>query len=297
VKTFALLGHPLGHSVSPALHHAAYEQFGLDHRYVTIDCPDEDAVKAQREALVRRELAGLNITVPWKRLALRLADRVDPSAARTGAANVWVRTEEGQVVAHNTDAGALRDCLRAARIPRDAENLETLVLGNGGAARAAVVACLEAGARIVRVSARKWRGVRAAWEHVADVVQLGATPVAWVDDAGAASNAPVATAALQSGLIVQATSAGMKGVGGGDQVAAVIPWSRLPSSVFVYDVVYNPERTPFLDAAREHGLRHEGGLSMLVGQAALAIHSWLGLEPSHERMREAATRAIFGASR
>jgi shikimate dehydrogenase len=141
VKTFALLGHPLGHSVSPALHHAAYEQFGLDHRYVTIDCPDEDAVKAQREALVRRELAGLNITVPWKRLALRLADRVDPSAARTGAANVWVRTEEGQVVAHNTDAGALRDCLRAARIPRDAENLETLVLGNGGAARASPSCC------------------------------------------------------------------------------------------------------------------------------------------------------------
>jgi shikimate 5-dehydrogenase len=68
-------------------------------------------------------------------------------------------------------------------------------------------------------------------------------------------------------------------------------------SVFVYDVVYKPDRTPFLDAASEHGLRHEGGLSMLIGQASLAIQLWLAFEPSRDRMLEAAREAIFGASR
>jgi shikimate dehydrogenase len=293
VKTFALLGHPVGHSLSPALHHAAYRELGLDHRYITIDCPDEAAVRAQRQALVRGELSGVNITVPHKRLALALADSVHPSAARTGAANVWVREESGKVVAHNTDAGALADRLRAGLRPVPGAAPAALVLGSGGAARAAVVACLDIGAGPVRVSSRRWSGDPRGWEQASAFADLGAVPIAW---SGPAASLPtLVDAARESLLVIQATSAGMLGVGGGEQVSSIIPWSRLPASAFVYDVVYNPARTPFLDAAREHQLRQEGGLSMLVGQAALAIELWLGVEPSRERMREAADRAIFGA--
>jgi shikimate dehydrogenase len=280
--------------LSPALHHAAYRELGLDHRYVTIDCPDEGAVRAQRDALVRAELAGLNITVPWKRVALALADEVHPSARRTGAANVWVRGEAGQVIAHNTDCSALADCLRAGLAEPSLAG-PALVLGNGGAARAAVVACLDVGARPVRVSARRWQGERVDWEQADAFAALGAEPIAWVDSSSGRSRT-LADAASESQLLVQATSAGMQGVVGGELVAGVIPWSRVRPSAFAYDVVYKPARTPFLDAAREHRVRHEGGLPMLVGQAALAIQLWLGVEPSRERMREAADRAIFGVA-
>lgn len=295
MKTFAVLGHPIAHSLSPALHHAAYLELGLDHRYVTIDCPDEEAVRAQRTALVKGELGGVNITVPWKRTALALADRVDASAARTGAANVWVRSPDGEVVAYNTDAGALRDCLHAGLVETGASPVRALVLGAGGAARAAVVACLDLGAASVCVSARKWQGDPASWEQARAFRELGANPVAWTESALAREC--VSSAAEGCTLIVQATSAGMLGVGGGEQVASIVPWSRVDRSAFVYDVVYKPARTPFLDAAQQQGLSHEGGLSMLVGQAALAIQLWLGVLPSHERMRAAANQALFGATR
>jgi shikimate dehydrogenase len=95
-------------------------------------------------------------------------------------------------------------------------------------------------------------------------------------------------------VIVQATSAGMKGVGGGETVVEVIPWDLLARTVFLYDVVYNPPVTPFLQRAAQAGLRAEGGLSMLVGQAGLAIQIWLGVEPPLQAMREAAEAVLFG---
>lgn len=294
MKTFALLGHPVAHSLSPVLHHTAYRELGVDHRYVTIDCPDEAAVRAQRDALARGDLAGVNITVPWKRLALELADAVDPSAVRTGAANVWVRGSRGQIVAHNTDCGALAECLRTGLGPNAGPPGGALVLGNGGAARAAVVACLDVGAAPVWVGARRFQGRKDEWAGADAFASLGATPVAWSRNA---SEPALVDAALGCQLIVQATSAGMQGVGGGEELARVLPWGRLRPSVFLYDVVYKPDRTPFLDAASEHGLKHEGGLSMLIGQACLAIQLWLAFEPNRDRMRAAAREAMFGASR
>src|SRR5690242_6072985 len=104
---FVLIGHPVGHSVSPAIHGAAYRALGVQHRYDVCDCPTPDDVRAQVARLRAREIAGANVTVPWKRLALELADRSDASARATGVANVLSRADDGQIVASNTDAGAL----------------------------------------------------------------------------------------------------------------------------------------------------------------------------------------------
>src|SRR5687768_4730055 len=115
---FALIGHPVAQSISPELHGAAYVSLGASHTYEKRDCPDEAAVRREVEALRRGDLAGINVTVPWKRLALALADRQHELAAQIGAANVLVREVGGAIAAYNTDALALAAELRGRSAPR-----------------------------------------------------------------------------------------------------------------------------------------------------------------------------------
>src|SRR5690606_33967675 len=214
-----------------------------------------------------------------------LADEVDSSAAETGAANVLVRDASGLIVAYNTDAPALGQLLTNGA--PQGQRQAALVLGNGGAALAAVVAAEHAGCERVYVSARRWSGAAQSWESASEFERLGASPRAW-------GRAVLGAIAPELTLLVQATSAGMRGVGGGQELVDALPWEDFSPSLFAYDVVYNPEVTPFLARAAERGLRCEGGLSMLVGQAALAIELWLSVEPPRAHMMARARAAIFG---
>jgi shikimate dehydrogenase len=290
-KTFVLIGHPVSHSLSPAIHHAAYAELGLaSHRYLTVDCPDEVAVRAEFDALRRGEIAGANVTVPWKRLALALSDERNASAEATGAANVLVPVGDGRlcrIVAHNTDVPALAEELRVGRPSAQSAT----ILGNGGAALAAVAACRAIGIGRSVVTARTWRGQRtAAWRGADELARGGAVPVAWPDDG--ARDSEFHRAVVVSDIIVQSTSDGMQGASDGTSVRDIVPWAALDTRAFVYDVVYNPAETAFVRAARARGLRAENGLGMLVRQAALAIELWLGGTPRLEPLAGAATRAL-----
>jgi shikimate dehydrogenase len=293
--TFALLGHPVGHSVSPAIHGAAYHALGVAHRYEVRDCPTPEHVRAQVEKLRARELRGVNVTVPWKRLALELADRADPSAAATGVANVLSREKDGTITASNTDAGALAEEIAALHpAPKRAA-----IIGAGGAAQAAVVACRSLGLTEVAVSSRSWRVIepRAGWKHAAAFESLGALPLAWPEHGEDRRPDAFTTFMLRADVIVQATSAGMRGAGPGEEVSAWVPWRELPAGAVAIDVVYNPPRTPFLIAASEAGVVSQGGLGMLVRQAALALEIWLGqseawVKPDLARLSAAAERAL-----
>lgn len=280
---FVLLGHPVGHSLSPSIHQAVYDVYRLPHRYELVDCATPAEVAQQVAELRAGRVAGANITVPWKRTALELADAAHSSAQDTGAANVLLLDGRGAVTAHNTDAPALARIVQSGAPSPDQRG--ALILGNGGAALAAVVAATSAGFSTVYVSARRWHSGLAAAEGSAEFVSLGAQPLVW-------SERVFGTVAPNLGLVVQATSAGMTGIGGGEELAAMMPWSRLPNDAFIYDVVYNPSLTPVLQQARAAGLSAEGGLSMLVGQAALAIELWLGIEPPLELMAERARTAM-----
>jgi shikimate dehydrogenase len=282
-QQYILIGHPVSHSISPQIHSAVYQQMGLPHQYVAVDCPDEAAVAAQIGRLRRGEIAGANVTVPWKRVALALADELDESASRTQAANVLHRTADGRIRAYNTDQGAL------ARLLLEGSNgvvRQVTILGNGGAALAAAVAAQRAGATQIVVSARRWQGAE-PWPDRQEFGGLGVITLPW-------GSHEFGEALVGADVIVQATSAGMKGVGFGETVTRVIPWEKLKPSVFLYDVVYNPPLTPFLDQAQRSGHRAEGGLSMLLGQAALAMNIWLGIDAPLGAMRAAAERALFG---
>jgi len=290
---FVLLGHPVSHSMSPAIHQAAYDELGLAHRYELVDVPGEAALAAAIDALRRGEIAGANVTVPWKREALRLCDERADSARAVGAANVLLRDEQGRVVAHNTDVPALAEEIRR-RVPA-ARRL--VVIGNGGAALAAVAAGSLLSAESVSVTARRWSDSLPPREfaHGEEFSALGARLLAW--PSGALAHASVARACREADVIVQATSAGLHGAEAGGALAAIIPWPQLSKSVLAYDVVYNPPETEFLRAAREHGLAHAHGLGMLVTQAALAVELWLGTKPAFEPLYAAASACLAARSR
>jgi shikimate dehydrogenase len=271
--TFVLLGHPVAHSVSPAIHGAAYRTLRLPHRYEVRDCPTPEHVRAQVDAIRSGALAGANVTVPWKRLALELADRADDSARATGVANVLSCDERGVITASNTDAGALAQEIAALHSsPRRA-----VVIGAGGAAQAAVVACRSLGLVEVAVSSRGWLGGEpsSAWKHAATFERLGAVPRAWPEHAADRRPEALTAALLEADVIVQATSAGMHGAGPGEAVSDWVPWRELRPGAIAIDVVYNPRVTPFLARAAAAGVAHTDGLGMLVRQAALALQIWL----------------------
>jgi len=296
MSRFVLIGHPVGHSLSPAIHRAAYRALGLSHEYDLVDAVDEAAVRGIVDELRRGRIAGANVTVPYKRLALELADRAHPLAASTGAANVLAR-EGSQVVAYNTDVLALADQLGE----RAAGARVAAVIGNGGAALAALAACRSLGVERVGVVARAWRAAErpARWPRAAEFQKAGAIVLPWPSEpvpgrAGVAGDA-WDTLVCSSQIIVQATSAGMLGVGDGGSVRDIVPWPRLGAGTLAFDVVYNPPVTPFLEAANAAAVRSEGGLGMLVGQAARTLSLWLGVEPPRGSMREAAEQALEAA--
>jgi shikimate dehydrogenase len=294
-RSFCLIGHPVGHSLSPAIHRAAYAELGLlDCEYETRDCPDEAAVRGAVAALRSGAIAGANVTVPWKRLALELADDVDRSARDTGAVNVLVATGSGpsrRISAFNTDAPALAEELHRGRpAARSA-----VIIGKGGAALGAVSACRLLGVADIAIVARGWtEGARGAWVGASEFAALGARTVAWPQGN---EDGEWRRAVAAADLVVQATSDGMHGASDGSQVKGLVPWDAVPRDAFVYDVVYNPSVTPLVAAAREHGLRAETGLGMLVGQAVLAIERWLGQRPAALPLLRAAEQALAEKTR
>jgi shikimate dehydrogenase len=282
---FALLGHPVAHSMSPAIHHAAYRALGLPHRYELIDAPTEVELATAVAALRRGEIAGANVTIPWKRAALRLADVADASAAEIGAANVLVKSAERGIVAYNTDVLALRDELAAlVSAPR-----RVLVIGSGGAALAAVASARRLGAEVGVVARRYQLNADGGVEGGDEMAALAAVPLPWP---AAGGSERFLDFARRAELVVQATSAGMHGADGGDAVADLTPWAELPEHAAAYDLVYNPAETPFLARARAAGRRAQGGLGMLVGQAQAALELWLGKSTPRQPLLDAAQAAL-----
>lgn len=280
---FQLIGHPVRHSLSPAIHRAAYRELGEQHEYGLLDAASEADVEAAVAAIRCGEIAGANVTIPWKRSAFSLADRTSAAAQRLQVANVLAFVE-GQVVGHNTDVLALEEEFR-----RLAPASRAIVLGSGGAVPAVVAACRAAGASEVWVTARRFTPAlpESSWPGVRELVGLGAQAFAW-PASGQQEAGVFRRLASQTQLIVQGTSAGMQGADSGEPLAAMVPWKDFPPDALAYDLVYIPLETPFLRAARSAGLRGEHGLSMLVGQALLSVEIWLGRRPAALPLMQAA---------
>ena len=253
------------------MHAAAFRALGLPHHYEAVRVR-EDELGSWVAKLRSGAFEGLNVTVPHKRAILAHVDVVDACAALVGAANTLVRDDAGRIVAYNTDVAAITEELRALApdLTDTAPGAAALVLGSGGAARAAIVA-LARGLGVRRVVVRARRDAAELVRELEAALRRSGHEVTVV----AEGLAPSREAERGVVYLVQATSAGMQGAEPGASVAAAVAWTALPARAAALDVVYAPPDTPFLGLAWEHGIRAAGGLGMLARQGALAFELWL----------------------
>jgi len=264
-----VLGWPVAHSRSPAMHNAALAALGMDGwRYQRLPVPPVLFAETTR-ALAGSGFLGANVTIPHKQAALAVAIRASPAAREIGAANTLTFAADGTIAAENTDAPGL-----IAALGQSPRGMRALVLGAGGSARAAVWALREAGASEVSI----WNRTRARAEALAR--ELGARAVAVPEPAD---------------LLVNCTSVGLEGPAL-ERSATVDPalnqlgltFDQVGEYSYVVDLVYRTGSTALLAAAAAHGARTLDGLEILVAQGALSFKLWTGREPPLDVMRRAA---------
>jgi shikimate dehydrogenase len=274
-EIYGVIGHPIAHTASPAMHDAAFAALGLNARYVAFDVAPEavgDAVRGMRALGVR----GLNVTVPHKQAVMPFLDEIADDAAIIDAVNV-IHNTDGRLVGHNTDAVGLLRSLEEAGMGM--KGADVALLGAGGAARAVVRAARLARARSVTIINRTLSKA----EALAAAFSSDAMPVSAPGPGNPAFDSGVKNAKI----IVNATSLGMM-----ESDAAPLNFELLDTGHCVIDIIYNPWETALLRAARESGARTLNGFGMLVHQAAESFHIWTGRPAPIEAMRRAGEKFI-----
>ncbi|MBF0665199.1 MAG: shikimate dehydrogenase [Brevundimonas sp.] len=255
-------GHPIGHSLSPLIHTAWILAAGLDARYGAFGPETPERFRALVQRGRSGGLRGLNVTAPYKAPALSLADEVGATAAACGSANLLL-FEAGRVIADSTDGAGLMAALAEQAAGLEVAGQPVVVLGAGGAARAAVAALAAAGA------------------EVAVVNRTPARAEALTAEVGGVVGGPGATAG--AALIVNALS-----------VPPEIDVGALRPDAVLMDMTYRPLITPFLAAGRARGLTTVDGLAMLIGQARPSFSALFGVEPPGIDVRALALAALEG---
>ena len=275
-----IFGYPIAHSISPAMHQAALDHAGIDATYDAWETPP-DAL-AQGVLMLRGDdYLGANVTVPHKQAVMEHLDQIDELATRIGAVNTIVN-EGGRLLGSNTDAAGFIDSLRD-EAGLNPSGLEAVLVGAGGAARAAAYALAMEGAASLTIANRTLERARTLADEVGRT-GLKAQALALDDD-------ELPHRCLEAQLIVNSTSVGM--LHGPAEGLSPIPSEVIRPGVVVYDMVYNPADTPLLKTARSGGAKVAGGLLMLVYQGAASFRQWTGRHAATTVMLDAARRALF----
>ena len=281
-RPLAVVGHPIRHSVSPDMHNAAIAKLReqdskfTDWVYYRFDIPPEDFAKAV-PLFYKKNFLGLNLTIPHKVQAMDLIYGVSPDAERMGACNTLVWGEHGYD-GFNTDGYGLKTALQLD-LGIDLRGATVMLLGSGGAARAAAVQCLLDGCAKLYVGNRSVDRLGS----LLSVVQ--SMPGGERVEAFPLSEPPEDLP--ERGVLVNATSLGLM-----SEDPAPFDVSRLPPAWGVYDMIYNPDETGLLRAARARGLAAANGLSMLVHQGARSLEIWSHLDVDAHVMMRAACHAL-----
>lgn len=263
MRVAAAIGSPIGHSLSPAIHNAAFATLPDDWRYVTFDVPPGGAAAAL-DAMRALGLVGLSVTTPHKQAVADAVDRVDPPAQALRSVNTVAVDEHGGLVGYSTDGNGFVDALVVAGV--DPAGARVAVVGAGGAARSVIDALGRHGASEIVV-------VNRTPTHAASAVELARTA-----RIGAMGDVTVCD------IVVNATTVGM----GDRDDATPIDARLLQPAHIVADLVYHPLRTRLLRDAAAAGARTIDGLGMLVHQAVRAQELWTGHRPDPGPMRAAA---------
>ncbi|HEY1615479.1 MAG TPA: hypothetical protein VGF97_17500 [Rhizomicrobium sp.] len=263
-----VIGWPVAHSLSPRLHGHWLAEYGIDGAYVPLPVRPF-ALGSALEGLRDAGFRGVNVTVPHKEAAYAVAGICDQAAGLLGAANLLL-FGDGGFEARNSDAEGLAASLMAELGAKGLDGANVVLLGAGGAARAAILACASLKANAVCVLNRSPRRAAILVEALRPRINIALA-------SGGLDEWPrVAADAL---LLIHATPAGMKGAGAAPAAAPLVDVAALPAAAAVCDLVYNPLETPLLTAARARGLAIIDGLGMLLHQAAPAFEALYGVRP------------------
>lgn len=270
-RILGIFGDPVAHSLSPLMQNAALAQAGIDAVYVPFHVLPECLEKAVA-AIRSLHLWGVNVTVPHKEAVLRYLDVVDPAARLIGAVNTVVN-RDGVLTGYNTDAHGLLRSL-AEDLQFDPAGRRILLLGAGGACRAAVVALAQSGAAWIGVANRtRSRAMDLVGEFGASLKGTNLAALS-LDPEEVSATLP------QVDLLLNTSAVGLKGEGFGD-----FPWSDLGPGTLVYDMVYGRAETPLVQSARSRGLRVADGLGMLAAQGEEAFFLWTHRRPPEGVMK------------
>ncbi len=265
---YGIIGHPLGQSLSPIMHNAAFSAKGLNAVYLAFETKDiEDALKGMRALGIK----GMSVTIPHKSSVIPLLDHVDRLAERIGAVNTIV-SDKGRLVGHNTDGlGALK----ALKEKTEVSGKTCLIVGAGGAARAIGYILKEQGVDLTLTNRSHGRG-----QDLADSLECPFIPLDKAED-------------VQADLLIQTTSVGMHPH---DEECLLSPNALKPGMV-VMDIVYNPIETKLLTTAKTRGCVTINGLGMFIHQGVEQFRLWTGLDAPVEAMASAAEQALRGCAK
>ena len=276
-RAVAIFGYPVGHTLSPLIHNAAFQALGLDFIYCAFPVKPSH-LKVATQAILALDMAGVNVTIPHKERIIDYLDRVSPEAEAAGAVNTVVN-HKGRLLGDNTDGKGFIESLREQGL--SLKGKKVLLLGAGGAALSVSFALLKEKIDTLILINRTLSRAHAMLKKLEGV--SGAANL----DVVAFERRNSAPLREDIDLLVNTTSVGM---GEGDP--SPINLEQFPPSLYVYDVVYNRE-TELLKQAKRKGMGHQGGLDMLIFQGVLSFELWTGKRAPVDTMREAA-RQHFG---
>lgn len=277
---FAVLGHPIGHTLSPIMHNRSLEALGMDAIYLAFDAPP-DRLMSILHAMRDMGFGGANLTVPLKEIAFRGVDHHDPSATLAGSVNTIEFMDDGTLRGHSTDGygfvTALQESFNLAL-----DGISVFVLGSGGAGRAVALTCADKGAGRITVSdidsARAdtvAAEIRKRFPSI-PAQSAGTDPADW--------NA----AAAEADLIIQATPVGMK-----PDDKPLLTHAAFHKGQRVFDLIYMYPQTGIMREAVAAGADAANGLDMLLHQGARSFTIWTGRAPDTTAMRQALETAVY----
>jgi len=278
---FAVLGHPIGHTLSPAMHNAAFAALGMDAVYLAFDVVPDRLVPVL-EAMRDMGFGGVNLTVPLKEAAFRGIADLDDSARNLGAVNTVEFLPDGRLRGHNTDGRGFLLAFKEA-FGTGVGGLRIMVLGCGGAGRAVAIACAGAGAGSLVLTDSDGARPPALAEEIAAIAPEVAAEVAPADPARWAGACPRCDA------VIQATPVGMKRTD-----RPLLPAEAFRKGQMVFDLVYMYPQTGTMREAAAVGARAANGLGMLLHQGASAFTIWTGRPAAVEPMRKALEESVYG---
>jgi shikimate dehydrogenase len=282
-KRAGVIGHPVGHSISPAVYDAAFKAAGIDATYEAWDTPP-DTLEGRVNALRGSDFLGANVTIPHKVAINDYLDSKSDLATKSGAVNTVVH-ENDKLVGHNTDVTGFARSLREDA-GFDAKGKRAMLLGSGGAARAVALALIDAGAAVVFVVGRQPKKIDRLVLDLKPLTTSGTT-VTW---AYWGDGSYLNMLSGEADLVVNCTPIGMAG---SDRASdSPVPAELMVQKTLFFDLVYNPLETPFMKAAKSRGAKAVGGLGMLVYQAADSFKLWTNHDADTSAMFDAAKKAL-----